>query len=313
MLPLPGIGSAQTAQRARCPLCGDVGRHLLSATDRNRETTAESFAYARCATCGTVFLAEPPKDLARYYEGGGYYEFDSDGEPFWKHSGQRIRAARYRIEILRRHLPAGQLIEIGAGTGAFACAARDAGFDVSVIEMSERCCRYLSDREGIRAICSDSPVRTLAELPRPDAVAMWHVLEHLPEPAQTLEAIAGRLAPGGVLALGVPNPCSLQFRLLGRRWAHLDAPRHLSLIPAPALRSRAQTLGLDCVESTTNDPGGLECNQLGWASALRRRPADGPPSAVVSSVAFAISAMVAPLERTGHRGSASTLVLRRER
>ena len=299
------------APEAGCPLCGGRGRRILDARDRNRETTGETFSYARCGSCGTVYIVDPPADLGRYYQ-GGYYDFDADGEPFWKSSRQRIRAAAYRIELLRQHVSAGHLIEIGAGTGAFACAARDAGFDVSVIEMSEQCCRYLSEREGIRTICSDRAVEALAELPTASAVALWHVLEHLPNPAEVLAAIAGRLEPGGILAVGVPNPRSLQFRMMKGRWAHLDAPRHLSLIPAEALEAKGRELGLRVVESTTNDPEGLEFNQLGWASALRSRPSDGPTSPLVGNAALAICAALAPLERTGHRGTASTLLLRKE-
>jgi 2-polyprenyl-3-methyl-5-hydroxy-6-metoxy-1,4-benzoquinol methylase len=310
--------AAATTERAQpgrsqgaCPLCGGAGRHLLSATDRNRATTAERFDYSRCTTCQTVFLVDPPADLARYYDENGYYDFDADGEPFWKGSEQRIRAARYRIELLRCHVPSGHLIEIGAGTGAFACAARDADFDVSVIEMSEQCCRYLSEQEGIRTIRSDQPVEALAELPPARAVAMWHVLEHLANPGVVLDAIAEKLEPGGVLALGVPNPRSFQFRLMGARWAHLDAPRHLSLTPAAALISRAEELGLRCVEATTNDPEGLEFNQLGWTNALLRRPSDRAASPWVGTAALAISAAAAPIERTGLRGAALTLLLRK--
>jgi predicted TPR repeat methyltransferase len=205
----------------------------------------------------------------------------------------------------------GRLIEIGAGTGAFACTAQAAGFAVSAIEMSERCCRYLSEQEGIEAICSDRPLRALASLPPARAVVMWHVLEHLPNPSEVLERVAEKLEPGGLLAIGVPNPRSVQFRLLRTRWAHLDAPRHVCLAPADAIVRRADALGLRCVEITTNDPDGLECNQYGWATALRRRPAGGVSSPFLGHAALALCAAMAPLERTGHRGAAITLLLRK--
>ena len=267
--------------------------------------------YARCRACGTVFVVDPPADLGPYYA-GDYYQFDADGEPAWKSNPTRIRSASYRVALLGRHVSPGELIEIGAGTGAFACAARDAGFGVTAIEMSEQCCRYLSEREGIRAICSDHPLEHLASLPPVRAVAMWHVLEHLSNPAEVLERTAEWLEPGGVLAIGVPNPRSLQFRLTRSRWAHLDAPRHLQLIPVDALVKEAEGLGLRCVAITTNDPEGLEFNQLGWASALQRRPAEAPPSRLVGRAALVLCAAMAPLERTGRRGAASTLLLRKE-
>src|SRR5439155_4599400 len=130
------------------------------------------------------------------------------------------------------------LIEIGAGTGAFAVTAEAAGFDVTAIEMSEQCCRYLTEREGIEAICTDRPLDALSSLAPARAIVLWHVMEHLPNPAEVLERVAERLEPEGVLAIAVPNARSLQFRLLRSRWAHLDAPRHLSLTPADAVVQR---------------------------------------------------------------------------
>jgi SAM-dependent methyltransferase len=302
---------AQTAIRsASCPLCGGQGRHTFDAEDRNRGITLEHFPYAQCGECGTMFLADIPSDLARYYE-GDYYHFVPDGDPMWETEQPRVAAAAYRTALVSRHTSGRRLIEIGSGNGAFAVTAKNAGFDVSAIEMNERCCQYLRDRQGIRAICSDRPLEALASLPQADVVAMWHVLEHLEEPGEVIARVADKLDPGGVLAITVPNPRSLQFRLLGKRWVHLDAPRHLCLIPPATLVRKGEESGLRCVAMTTNDPDGRECNLLGWLSVIRRRPAEGI-SLPRYKVGLWLSRAAAPLERTGHRGAAITLLLRKD-
>jgi SAM-dependent methyltransferase len=299
------------AVTAACPFCGGAAVRMFDAWDRNRETTRERFAYARCRECETVFIVDPPADLGHYYA-EDYYQFAPDGEPAWKTDEARMQAASYRVDLLRSHTELGRLIEIGAGTGAFASAAQSAGYEVSAIEMSERCCRYLSEREGIDAICSDRPLDAIAPLPPARVVALWHVLEHLPRPAEVLARVAEKVEPGGVLAIGVPNPRSLQFRLLRSRWAHLDAPRHLCLIPPAALIDKGRKLGMTSVALSTNDPDGLECNFFGWVSALRRRPAVGPTPDLVSHAARALERTLAPLERTGERGSAVTILMRKD-
>jgi hypothetical protein len=141
---------------------------------------------------------------------------------------------------------------------------------------------------------------------------MWHVLEHLPNPDEALAAVAAKLRPGGVLALGVPNPQAMQFRLLGARWAHLDAPRHLSLIPAGALIERAGELGLEPVVVTTSDPFGYHCNAHGWSCALVRHPSEGIPRPAQHG-ALALTRLLAPIERRGLRGSALLMLLRNSR
>jgi SAM-dependent methyltransferase len=307
MSSIPTADSSVVMIDRSCPFCDGASEHLFDVGDRNRLSTGETFSYDRCGRCGTVFMVDPPKDLSRYYE-GDYYHFDADLEPVWKRHPLRLASASYRVAMVRDRVASGHLIEVGAGTGAFAVTAQEAGFDVSAIEMDENCCRYLNE-QGIRTVCSDDPVAALAALPRARVVAMWHVLEHLSNPAEVLECIAGKLEPGGILAIGVPNVRSLQFRLLGSRWPHIDAPRHLCLMPADALVARGQELGMSLVASTTTDPEGLDFDLFGWVNALRRNPAQGSASPLVARAALALRRVVAPFERTGGRGSAVTLLL----
>lgn len=296
------------ADARSCPLCDAGSSPALTASDRNRESTSESFAYNRCSACGTVFMVDVPDDLARYYV-GDYHRFDEEGQPEWTQNATLKGVESWRAERLRSHVEPGSLVDIGAGPGGFSAAAKQQGFEVTAIEMDRQCCDYMQDGLGIRAICSDQPVAELRALPPARAIAMWHVLEHLRDPAEMLQAAAEGLQPGGVLAVGVPNPGSLQFRLLRSRWAHLDAPRHLCLMPEQALVAKLRSLGMRLLESTTGDPFGRVCSLHGWAWALRRRPARSDSSVAVIRAAQAITAALAPLEAQRGYGAALTLLL----
>jgi SAM-dependent methyltransferase len=291
-----------------CPLCGAASVFALSASDRNRETTSERFTYNRCTACGTVFMVDVPADLAPYYR-GDYHGFRPDGEPEWTHNQTLLNVEAFRVAMLRRHVQPGTLVDVGAGPGAFAAAATDGGFEVTAIEMDERCCEYLRSGLGVRAIHSQDPIAQLRTLPPTRVISLWHSLEHLRDPAGMLAVAAERLEPGGVLALGVPNPGSLQFRLLGTRWAHLDAPRHLSLMPEQALVSHLRALGLRPLEATTADPFGRVCSLHGWAYALRRRPARGHTPPVITRAAQALTIALAPIEDRRRRGAVLTLLM----
>jgi 2-polyprenyl-3-methyl-5-hydroxy-6-metoxy-1,4-benzoquinol methylase len=216
-----------------CRICGAATAALLTATDRNREVDGREFAYRRCTACATIQLADVPADLERYYPG------DYHGVPDAVELRRRVAFEQHKIELLRRHVEPGRLVEVGPSYGAFAHAARDAGFDVTGIEMDATCCAYLEETIGVRAIHSSAAEEVLPTLPPSRVVAMWHVFEHLAHPLRVLEAARSNLEPGGVIAIGVPNPQSLGFRLSGRRWAHLDAPRHLTLVPLGTLLERA--------------------------------------------------------------------------
>ncbi|MBC8142417.1 MAG: class I SAM-dependent methyltransferase, partial [Armatimonadetes bacterium] len=60
-----------------------------------------------------------------------------------------------------------------------------------------------------------------------DFVSLLHVLEHVPDPRQTLNAVRESLKPGGKLLLVLPNADSLEAAWFGASWYHLDLPRHL--------------------------------------------------------------------------------------
>jgi hypothetical protein len=290
-----------------CPFCGSSSHFALVAGDRNRELTSERFTYNRCGTCGTVFLVDVPDDLGRYYA-GAYHGFGPDGEPDWRSNPTLRGVETARAEMLRSLVEPGLLIDIGAGAGAFASAATDAGFDVTAIEMDAACCDYLQSRVGVRAICSDTPLDALRELPPARVITMWHSLEHLRNPREMLTVAAGRLQVGGVLALGVPNPRALQLKWLGARWAHLDAPRHLCLVPEHAVVSSAKALGLESAPVLTDDPFERICALHGWIYALRRRPAHKASSSLTVRVAQALARVARPIERRNHRETTLTLV-----
>jgi hypothetical protein len=278
---------------------------MFAVGDRNRVMDSRRFEYRRCGACGVVWLSDPPSDLAAYYP-GDYHDLPDAATLAREASHQNERLA-----LFRRHAEPGRLVEIGPSHGAFAWAAKSAGFDVVGLEMDARCCVHLQRVVGVQAVQTQAPAVELRTLPPSQAVVMFHVVEHLPDPWTTLRAVADNLVQGGVLVLATPNPHSLQFRLLGRRWVHLDAPRHLTLIPLPALRDEAAGLGLSLVESTATDRIGLECNRLGWERSLLAPPQLRPDPVLAHTIGRILTRATSRLEQRGLRGSTYTAAFRK--
>ena len=253
-------------------------------------------------SCGTFALADVPADLSSYYPQEYYGLPDRDT----LERAANSKREQARLALIRAVRPGGRLLEIGPGGGQFSLAAHNAGFEVTAIEMDERSCERLERIVGVRAVCSSEPESVLEQLPASDVIVLWHVLEHLPRPATAIERIADNLKPGGVFALAVPNPESLQFRLLRGRWAHVDAPRHLFLIPLSALVQQAASHGLALGSVTSTDPDGRYWNQFGWEYALRRFPAVRPSTSRSRLSSRALTMVLAPIERRGRAGSTYT-------
>lgn len=288
-----------------CPLCRGATANFFTAIDENCRVSTVSFTYLQCLACQCIFLDEPPVDLGNYYQ-GDYYSIPTLDQ-LQKVAGKDTN----KIELVRRFIKSGRLLEVGPAFGVFAWQAKEAGFVVDVIEMDLRCCEYLQNTLGLNVTQSDNPPVAMATLPAHDAIAIWHVLEHLPDPVKFLEAAANNLKPGGVLVIAMPNPGAWQFKVMGRHWPHLDAPRHLTLIPEAWLTRQATMLGLRKVFLTSDDSDARSWNRFGWQRLLMNRFTSKNMQRVMYVLGYALSLIVAPFDRSGFSGSAYTIVFKK--
>lgn len=226
--------------RSNCPVCGSSDlADAFSVGDLNQHMSPEEFRYLECPRCGAIFIAEVPPDLGRYY-GSAYGPYQARDPALFE---RMVEAERLKLEIVSGVASGMTLLEIGAAAGAFAVLAKRNGFEVTAVEMDGESCEFMRT-QGITAVHSSNVVDAVDALPAFDMIAMWHAIEHLPDPSDAFRALAAKLRPGGVLVIAAPNPSSVEFRLFGRHWVHVDAPRHLALIPRSALDELARSVGL---------------------------------------------------------------------
>ena len=250
-----------TPKNMLCPYCGGITSHLFSTNDINQHMTDEVFDYRECLSCGIVYLCKVPSDIHNYY-GKDYSAY---------RRGVNIQSAvndydLAKIELVKRYATASSLLEIGPGNGTFAYLAKKNGFAVDAVEMDLECSKFISETIGVRrCINSKDIVGSLAKLDaKYDVIVMWHVLEHLEKTWDVLELLPSMLAPAGIIILAAPNPKALQFKIFGKYWKHVDAPRHLVLVPLRTLKKMMGIMGLDCVLATTNDDVCAIFNSYGW-------------------------------------------------
>jgi len=289
-----------------CPHCAATARLWFGAADRNRNISAEEFMYFRCENCRLVFLHPQPVELGKYYP-PSYYPLPSSVELL----GVAAEDERYKLDIVKRFRNSGRLLEIGPATGGFALLAKRAGFDVSAIEMSPECCEFLSRVVGIPVVNSRSEVAALSASEPVDVIALWHVVEHLRDPFELIAVAAQRLRPGGILVIAAPNPSAFQFSLLRSYWTHVDAPRHLFLIPISVMQEALKNQGLHPLLTTTTDPGSLGWNRFGWEYSFANFLSSPRLRHYAMRVGRLLTRVLSPLEEVEGRGSAYTVVFQR--
>lgn len=292
-------------QTYHTPSCDGTETDWFHVTDLNRHITTKEFRYLRCDRCGLIRLDNVPADL------GDYYPDDYYALPSLEQLVATGAADGFKIDTVKHFMQQGRLLEIGPAYGVFALQAKQAGFQVDVIEMDERCCEHLNRVVGVNALCSASPHETIQTLAAHDVIALWHVIEHLPDPWAMISAAAENLAPNGIFVIAAPNPESWQFHVMGREWPHLDAPRHLYLLPEQVITEYARKLGLERIHYSTTDSDAKSWNRFGWQRLLMNRVRGKWLERACFVMGYALSFVMAPFESNGSKGSAYTLVFRK--
>jgi SAM-dependent methyltransferase len=155
------------------------------------------------------------------------------------------RAYRSQVRAFLRltGVRAGKLLDVGCGNGRRMAIFARHGFSVEGIDPAPGDVAYVREELGFPARCG-----TLRELAYPaasfDAVTFYNVLEHLPDPAETLQEVFRILRPGGVVFAVVPVIDGLQSRLFGRSWIEVrEMPRHVFVPRSRALLELLQRSG----------------------------------------------------------------------
>jgi len=188
---------------------------------------SDTFHIVRCGRCSLgIIFPQPSADVLNRYYTVQYY-----GEQSTKFIRiiQLLRRLSVEkkirtIERMSRHV-AGHVLDIGAADGAFLFAIKKRKWNTTGLEISDSF-RTEADHRDINIIVGD-----LREQHFPDrqynVVTLWHVFEHVGEPIEYLNEIRRVMNDDGLLVVTLPNIDSWQARLFGRRWFHLDPPRHL--------------------------------------------------------------------------------------
>jgi 2-polyprenyl-3-methyl-5-hydroxy-6-metoxy-1,4-benzoquinol methylase len=226
-------GEAAAAAISACPVCAssnatlylDGPAYALDPYAFGSSRTKLAFGRIwRCADCGFGFSDPRPTDsqLRELYSQMDVAAYESE-------TPGRVRTARRHHKILQRYAKRpGRILDIGCASGRFLAECAAAGWTVAGLEPSQSLVEEA--RRLLPATAQILPI-TLQEADFPesafDAVTMWDVLEHVPDPGEFLRKAVSLLRPGGVLLANVPNLDSWQARVMLKRWPLL-LPEHLN-------------------------------------------------------------------------------------
>jgi 2-polyprenyl-3-methyl-5-hydroxy-6-metoxy-1,4-benzoquinol methylase len=214
----------------QCPACSSSNIYpVLKAKDYT--VSKETFDIWECGQCTLRFTQEVPAAAAigKYYQSDAYVSHSDTKKGLINRLYHLVR--NYTLQSKRKLVTRlsgrkdGALLDVGAGTGAFAAVMQEHGWLITGLEPDTTARNNAFQQHGLQlqtleALYNQPPAYF-------DVITMWHVLEHVHDLHQYLNTYRQILHPDGTLLIAVPNYTSLDAQEYGTHWAAYDVPRHL--------------------------------------------------------------------------------------
>jgi len=176
----------------KCNLCGSDYFNSLC--------KIEPFNIVKCKKCGLVYV-NPRQMGEKLLE---KYEQPILEDNFQSMKDQRISNFKRNLYSLRHFKKGGKILDIGCSYGIFLDIARKDGWDTFGVELSKAASTYAKNKLGLNVFCGaleDAKFENSSF----DAITMWEVLEHVPDPTSFLKEVNRILKNNGVIGISVPN------------------------------------------------------------------------------------------------------------
>jgi len=184
-----------------CPICQLSDTKIIAAY--------ESVNIIKCRIC-TVVYADKSPNIRNMEE--DYYSPLQLKKYFDYYEGFRRKHSQIILKKLSNYKTGLDLLDVGCSFGWFLDEASKIGYQSHGIENSKMALSYIQSKSNIH-IMSDSLENANTDHKTFDVVTILNVLEHLPNPTQSLEIIRNKLKKTGTLVIAVPNRHGLFHQL----------------------------------------------------------------------------------------------------
>ncbi|MFA5777758.1 MAG: class I SAM-dependent methyltransferase [Parcubacteria group bacterium] len=197
----------------------------------------DNFSLSECLLCGLIFLEKENENIdLNIYK--NYYKKET-GKRFGAVAELAVKAFRFlralKVFILK---PKGKkIIDIGSGRGWMLYFLKKYfGYKTAIgTQISENAYEFSKEKLGLEIYNKD--LLDLEFNVKFDAITLWHILEHVPEPESYVEKLTGMIDDDGLLMIETPNFNSWSRILAKNRWLAMDPKHHTTFFTPDSLKS----------------------------------------------------------------------------
>src|SRR6266511_5953435 len=151
----------------------------------------------QCSSCDLGRAETSGFDPAAYYTSDYFSGGHGDGYSDYLGAEPVLRREFARsVDFIRQYCAGGRLLELGCAYGFFLMEAARY-FDVTGIERAPEAAEH-GRRAGLNVLQGMADAANLQRLGRVDVVVLFDVIEHLPDPRETLALCRDHVNAGGV-------------------------------------------------------------------------------------------------------------------
>ena len=188
----------------------------------------------------SYFVQIPPDGSATYEEEYHKETVDPDGNSrqLLNERDHALAGIKEIVDFLNNEVSPGRILDVGCGLG-WLLSSLDDGWEKHGIEISRFASKHASQFGQVyNGILEDyTGVKDF------DVVVMNHVIEHLPDPINSLRIVYDLLKPGGSFVIGTPDFDSGAARRYGSNFRLLHDPTHISLFSCDSMHRCLRDLG----------------------------------------------------------------------
>jgi 2-polyprenyl-3-methyl-5-hydroxy-6-metoxy-1,4-benzoquinol methylase len=229
-----------------CPVCNST--NILKALSAKDYTVSQQqFEIWHCADCTLRFTQNvaDEKSIGVYYQSNAYVSHSDTKEGLINRLYHTVRnitlqSKRKLIQSATKKT-SGNLLDVGAGTGAFSNVMQTAGWSIAALEPDDTARKIALEKYNLQLQSPENLYQL--NINQFDAITMWHVLEHVHDLHGYLQNFHRILKQDGKLIIAVPNYTSYDAQTYNEFWAAYDVPRHLYHFSPQSMKTLAALKG----------------------------------------------------------------------